>query len=983
MDWRLGTLLFLIFFLCPALSQANDDFEGQVAPLLIRRCVECHQGPDASGSLDLTSRQGLQTGGDSGAVIDPEDGEASLLLQRVQDGDMPPEQQGQSQALPEQEIEVIRRWLAAGAPWPEERKLDYFERTNDVRAGRDWWSLQPLVRPTVPKGPDGESDGNPIDAFVLASLQREGIAPAPKAERGVLIRRLYFDLIGIPPTEEEIRAFRNDQRPDAWEVLVDRVLAMPQYGERWGQYWLDLARYADTSGYERDQEKPYAWKYRDWVISAWNQDMPYDRFVTYQLAGDEVADRDQSTLIATGFLRLGTWNDEPNDPEDYRYERLEDLVHTTSSATLALTVKCARCHAHKFDPIKQEDYYRMASAFWPGPLDAGRPVELLGGPSEEELGTREVLAWTDIVTDPKPLHILKNGERKHPTQPVVPGTLSAIPALEYAFQISDQPATTTRRRLQLAQWITNRDNPLFDRVIVNRLWQHHFGQAIVRTPNNFGFLADAPTHPELLDWLAVEFQQRGRSMKSMHRLILNSRTWQQSSDHPNADQLASIDPANRLWWRAERRRRDAESLRDSLLSVSRDLDLTMGGEGFRPDISAEALEGLSMKGNAWQPSPPDDQLRRSVYMYAKRGLLSPMMATFDRCDTTSSCGQRDVTTVPTQALALMNNPFVHQRSLSLARKTISRTEDLDEQIDHVWRSVLQRSPDSKEMLSAREHVSAQFQLIRESMQRLESQEGLRLATDDLPRPVLHYRADRVTMSTSGHDRIATWIDLSENGNDATQPLAESQPRLGKIGSGLPALEFRGQQFLRIPQPPIRAADCTVVVVATDQGRVGNRELISNWDGAAGNSISSFFLGFTGDRFVRFSDALRSEVPLPEPGEAFVLTGMIQDQMAKVYLNGQAIANSTSLPSRRWDTDWVIGTQGNFNAEYWEGTIGELIVYDHFLSDEQRSAIEKKLVARYGLTVRQDGNDPMPRPKVAALASLIHVLMNSNEFLYVD
>ena len=326
---------------------AAADFETHVAPLLIKRCVECHQGANPSGGLLLTSRARLVQGGESGAAVDQQNPAASYLLERITSGEMPPEIQDRSQALPDDEIKLIRRWIEGGAKWPEDRTLDYFERTNDVRAGRDWWSLQPLVRPPVPLLKDKPQPDNPIDAFIRAALDEQGIAPAPRADRRTLIRRLHYDLIGLPPSEAVISAFENDKDPEAWENLVDRLLQMPQYGERWARYWLDLARYADTSGYERDQEKPFAWKYRDWVVQAFNSDMPYNQFIIEQLAGDEIENRSEQSVIGTGFLRLGTWNDEPNDRLDYQYERLEDLVHTTSSAFFALTVKCARCHSHK------------------------------------------------------------------------------------------------------------------------------------------------------------------------------------------------------------------------------------------------------------------------------------------------------------------------------------------------------------------------------------------------------------------------------------------------------------------------------------------------------------------------------------------------------------------------------------------------------------------------------------------------------------
>jgi len=577
------------------------DFESQIAPLLIKRCVECHQGENPSGGLMLTHRKGFVIGGDSGVAVDFQHPAASHLLERITSGEMPPEKQGRSQKLTDSEIELFRRWFDEGASWPNRRVLDYFERTNDVRAGRDWWSLQPVVRPFVPALMGASQPNNPIDAFIGAALAEHDVKPAPRADRRTLIRRLYYDVIGLPPSESAITVFENDQAPDAWAKLVDRVLEMPQYGERWARYWLDLARYADTSGYERDQEKPFAWKYRDWVVQAFNSDMPYDQFIIEQIAGDEIANRTEQSVIATGFLRLGTWNDEPNDRLDYQYERLEDLVHTTSSAFFGLTVKCARCHSHKFDAITQTDYYRMASAFWAGPLLTGG--KQLGGPTAEQIGFDDVLAWTDTSPNPKPLHRLKNGERDQPLEEVIPGSLSFIPSMEHSFDAPPVDATTSHRRRQLAKWIASPEHPLTSRVLVNRMWQHHFGQAIVRTPNNFGFLADPPTHPKLLDWLASEFDAGGRRMKSIHRLILNSQTWQQGVFHPRSSELEKLDSTNRLWWHAEHQRLDAEALRDSLLAVSGELDLKQGGVGFKATVSPDALEGLSRKSTAWQAAP--------------------------------------------------------------------------------------------------------------------------------------------------------------------------------------------------------------------------------------------------------------------------------------------------------------------------------------------------------------------------------------------
>ena len=676
----------------------------EAAAVIVRRCLECHQTKDPSGGLDLSRAASLHAGGDSGAVIDVTASGQSLLLERVRAGEMPPEQRGISQKLPDAEIETLEAWLAAGAPWPEGRVLDLYDRTSDVRGGRDWWSLQPVRRPELPSS---DTTAHPIDRFIRQRLAAEGLEPAPQADRRTLVRRLYNDLLGLPPTAEQIEAFAADDDPQAWEQFVDSLLASPHFGERWARHWLDLVRYAESSGYERDQPKPYAWKYRDWVRQAFNDDLPYDRFITMQLAGDELPDRTADDVIATGFLRLGTWNDEPNDPEDYQYERLEDLVHVTSSAFLGMSVKCARCHDHKFDPIPQVDYYRMAAAFWPGPI-AARDRELLGGPSTDELGVAEVLGWTDIAREPQPLHLLKNGERHHPQQPVAPASLTLWPEGFREFDSPADGASTSRRRLQLAHWIASPDNPLTSRVIVNRLWQHHFGEALVRSPDNFGFTGERPTHPELLDWLAAELVDSGWSLKHVHRLILTSATYRQASVHPTEVACSEVDFENRLWWRANRRRLDAESLRDAILSASGTIDLRIGGESFRPDISAEALEGLSRKDAAYTASPSEEQVRRSLYIFVQRSLLPPLMTTFDLGDTTLPCGQRDVTTVAPQALALLNNEFVHEQSLQLAERTIETSPGDPERARSIWRSILGRDPLPEEAAAAQKHVQRQL-----------------------------------------------------------------------------------------------------------------------------------------------------------------------------------------------------------------------------------------------------------------------------------
>ncbi len=965
-----------------SVSVHSQDFESKVAPLLVKRCVECHQGKDPSGGLSLVDQEGLWAGGKSGKVINKNDLVKSYLLERIETGEMPPKKQGQSQKLPQKEIELIKEWISQGAPFPKDRTLDYFERTNELRAGRDWWSLQTLSKPKIPKVEKGTQPSHPIDAFIRSKLDKEGYEPAPKADRRTLIRRVYYDLIGLPPSEKEILAFEQNRNPRAWENVIDFLLAKPQYGERWARYWLDLARYADTSGYERDQEKPFAWKYRDWVVRAFNQDMPYERFILEQLAGDEIPNRTQDSVTATGFLRLGTWNDEPNDLRDYQYERLEDLVHTTSTAFIGLTVKCARCHSHKFDAITQEDYYRMGSAFWTGPVSSGGN---LGGPTADQLGFKDVLGWTDVRSISTPLHILKDGERHKPLNKVVPASLSSIPTLERKFDPPPKGAKTSQRRLQLAQWISDSKNPLTWRVIVNRVWQHHFGKAIVRTPNNFGFLADPPTHPQLLDWLASEFRNSGGRLKALHKLILTSETWQQSSLHPQAQRIELKDSSNRLWWRAERRRLDAEALRDSLLLSSQELDLKMGGPSFKPTISKEALEGLSRKSSAWNASKPEDQKRRSLYIFLKRGLLPPMLTAFDLSDPTLSCGERDVTTVPTQALALLNNQFVHVRSQSLAQLIEAKKLTPEDQIRSVWSNVLKRQPSQEEIELARNHINVQLKTFSDFQEWKKSESQKPDATVDPKSLTFHFRADRAILNDKKSKRVKSLPDLSGHSHRSHQSIAARQPLLKKDGFGGQAtLMFDGKDdFLKIDGQLLDRQECTILtVVNDDQGR-GHREILSNWNGKAGNSGTSLFLGLTNESTVRWSDHYSDAGQISNRSQPFILTSVNGGGKAAVYQNSSVLMSGAMLSQRRLDTDWVIGTQGNIDGEYWKGGIAEIRVYNRALTDAERSFVEAELAERYKISLTPLKKQKKLSPETLALASLCHVLMNSNEFIYID
>jgi len=555
----------------------------------------------------------------------------------------------------------------------------------------DLWSVQPL-KPGEPPAVKNEAwVRTPIDRFILARLEADSFEPAPALDRARLIRRAYFDLLGLPPTPDAVRTFVADPSPDAYEKLIDQLLADPRYGERWGRYWLDVVRYADTNGYERDAEKSGAWRYRDWVIRSFNEDLPYDRFVLEQLAGDELPDANEQTLAATGLLRVGTFDDEPNEPLQYKFEQLDDLVHVTATAFLGLTIKCARCHDHKFDPISHKDYYAYLNFFV-----AGKPAD---GP---------VLGYTDAGRDAPPVKLLLGGDPKREGDVVPVNFLSMVPQLQREVAPPAADAKTTQRRTQLARWIADPANPLAPRLAVNRVWQHHFGEGLCRTPDNFGVMGTAPTHPELLDWLADDFVKNGGRTKRLHKLIMLSSAYQMDSHHPRGQEYATRDFSNEHWYRANRHRIDAEALRDSILVASGQLNPKAGGPGFHPRANKDALEGLSMKDKAWKESPPEEQLRRSIYMFTKRSLLLPLMTIFDFADTTQPCAQRNVSTVAPQALALLNNEFVHEQSDAFARRVAQDAgSDGTARIDRAWWLALSRAPSPEEQATAAAHFARQ------------------------------------------------------------------------------------------------------------------------------------------------------------------------------------------------------------------------------------------------------------------------------------
>lgn len=581
---------------------------------------------------------------------------------------------------------------------------------------RSHWAFQPLLRPPVLTQHTERNIQNPIDAFVLARLNAKGLSPNPPASKQELIRRACYDLTGLPPSPSEVEAFVGDDSPQAWENLINRLLASPHYGEKWGRHWLDLVRFAESNSYERDGAKPNAWRYRDYVIRSFNADKPYDHFVREQLAGDEIPDPDADAIIATGFYRLGIWDDEPADRELARFDALDDIVATTSQVFLGLTMDCARCHNHKIDPIPQRDYYRLLAFFHninpyrnSGPTDEvpifahtaqkrayEERIRELGTAKTNSIPTDKALAVTESGAKAPETFLLVRGNPAVKGEPVEPGFPEVLGTLVPQFPQTSSSAKATGRRTVLANWIVSPANPLTARVMANRIWQHHFGRGIVRSPNNFGLQGEAPTHRELLDWLASEFIALGWRLKPMHHLIMTSDAYRMSSR--GRDEALKTDPANDFLWRFDARRLAAEEIRDSILAVTGSLNPRMFGPSVFVEIPKEVQAGQSQPGNGWGKSPAAEQARRSIYIHAKRSLLTPILESFDLAETDRSAPVRFITVQPTQALGLLNSAFANQQAgIFAARLRQEAGPDLGQQVRLALGLVTSRRPSDQEI----------------------------------------------------------------------------------------------------------------------------------------------------------------------------------------------------------------------------------------------------------------------------------------------
>lgn len=677
----------------PKSARVAVDFVRDIKPIFRDACFKCH-GPDKDqGGFSLATKARAMEGGDEGAGILSGNSVASSLVHRIaamdEDTAMPPE----GERLSSEQVGLIRAWIDQGAVWPASAD----ETDSRATKAASHWSFKPLGRPEVP----GRSDAwitSPIDAFILTQLDEAKLRPAPPATKEALLRRVSFDLTGLPPSPEDMAAFAGDTRTDAFATVVDRLLASPAYGERWARHWLDVVRYADSGGYETDIFYEQAWRYRDYVIRSFNEDKPYDRFLMEQVAGDELwpgqADMDDAVAVWT----LGEW---PNALDDYpdmlEYVRRTDQVSTLSEATLGLTIGCANCHNHKYDPITQSDYFGMEAIF-----AASETWNRNTGAKAWGKGERTAYRALRHAEKPLPIHLLTRGELTQPTRLIAP----ALPAfLAGGGALPIGPDEAKQRRAQLARWLVAPQNPLPARVMANRIWQWHFGQALASTPNDLGTQGVPPSHPELLDWLASELRENGWSMKNLHRRILLSSTYQQSAIRDS--NAIAVDPQNRWLAGFPRRRLEAEEVWDHLHMVAGTLDTKSFGQPFVPKLSPEELQGMYDLENKlelkWPVTP--EQNRRAIYILNRRSFRFPFFEAFDPPNTATSCPSRQTTTVPAQALTLLNNRIVGEQARAMAGRLSLGAGNRESFVQRAWLLAYSRAANEGELRLALEFIA--------------------------------------------------------------------------------------------------------------------------------------------------------------------------------------------------------------------------------------------------------------------------------------
>ncbi|MEZ5041765.1 MAG: PSD1 and planctomycete cytochrome C domain-containing protein [Saprospiraceae bacterium] len=823
---------------------AEALFVYEVLPLIESKCQSCHGEKPAAmeGAFDMRTREGLLKGGESGqaALIPgrPKESPLYLAASRIDpDFAMPPKE---GDALSAADLQILHDWIAGGAPWPDEqRQAALLAEADPSKLSRirvptvgglserwtnrrykmdDLWAFLPLQPQEIPVEFAGQTN-NPVDAFINKKLAEKDLKAAAPADKRTLLRRATFDLTGLPPTEAEIQAFLTDDSPDAFDQVIERLLASPHYGEQWGRHWLDIVRYADSGGFSNDYIRPNAWRYRDYVIRAFNEDKPYNQFVLEQLAGDEIDPDNPEMLIATGFLRMGPWEHTGMSvAAETRQFYLDDVTNIVGETFLSLPLNCAKCHDHKYDPIATKDYYQIQAVFAttqfadrPAPFLAEEKVKLSDpekqriadwidrtkaeqeqmkekeenaakdwyrahkrpylpknirrklpedqhppryyGLSYQDLGYQKVLnkrlqtlgrtkdrfdtlAYAvyngpnrivggqggakmpkEVGEEAAPTYILGGGSVYAPLERVEPGVLSALGKLRTALDgngkatmDSTLPNTMNGRRLAFARWLTQEDHPMTTRSLVNRIWQYHFGAGLAGNPNNFGATGKKPTHPELLDWLAIHFVEKGWSIKDLHRLIMRSEAYQRASDHPQLDRLQRLDPANQCLAVFNPRRLEAEELRDAMLFASGELNLEVGGFPIRPEINQEvALQPRQIMGSvaqAYQPSrTPAERNRRTIYAERYRTLADPILEVFNQPGTDFSCEERTQSTVATQAFAQFNSRQTRARALAMAQRLAALHKTQEEQIHQAILQVWNRKARPGEIREAQAYLT--------------------------------------------------------------------------------------------------------------------------------------------------------------------------------------------------------------------------------------------------------------------------------------
>lgn len=1042
-------------------SRDNQFYQDKIYPILSAKCFSCHSHREkkSKGGLMLDSIGAVLQGGDDGAVVIPGKPEQSLLMKAVEHAADVPHMPPKGKLTTEQ-IALLKEWIQRGAPGPAVINAMKVRPAGKITAeDKAYWAFQPVNRPELPVVSDPAWVKNPVDCFVRDRLEKEGLQPAPLAEPHSLIRRLYFDLVGLPPSPDEVAAFVARPTELAYGQIVDRLLASPAYGERWASFWLDLVRYAESDGYKADDYRPLAWRYRDYIISSFNNDKPFNRFVLEQLAGDELAPNDPEALTATGFLSLGVYEYNNRDVRGQWQSMLDELTDVTGDVFLGLGVGCARCHDHKFDPILQKDYYRL-QAFYAGwqpredvpllnpgqkqnyeqrlqawlsktaetrkklqeleaPVKAKAEQEivskfnddlqgLLKKPSQQRdplekqiaaLAYRQIeyeferidkkfkgeqkeaylklmqelakydaekpglpLAMTasDIGPVAPPLYIPK----KQQLGPVAPGFPTALDEKPASILPPAMPGTIGRR-LTLARWIADPQNPLTARVIVNRVWQQHFGRGLVAQASDFGTLTGPPSHPELLDYLSSSFIKEGWSLKKLHKLIVTSRTYQQSALHPPSERALKKDPENRLLWRMTTRRLEAEQIRDAMLAAADKLEQRSGG-----------------------PSVPSSQPRRSIYTRIQRNTRDPLLEVFDVPDGILSSAQRHVTTTPTQALLMMNSPIVLEQAYALAsRVERDRPGSPTGQIDLAYQLLYGRSPRGEERQAALSFLESQSKLP------IPKKQTEPFATAKMPT----------------RDGFAALLHPQRKSKLMTTDLA---PDLGK--------EFTIEAIILLRSV---AEDSAVRVICSCWD--GNKEH-PGWSlGVTGkksahqpNNLVLQLIGKSGSKDVPIKyEAVFSGLRLDLNKPYFVAASVRLDQPAaegirfyvKDLANDEEPVQTAELAHKVIDLcdarhHLVVGSFDAQNALCWDGLLDDVRLTAALLKPEQYLLSDATTSAR---TLGYWKFEPTPGPMLdsspsarhlqlqaatkqskdknadRSLVDLCHVLLNANEFLYSD